>query len=58
MTNKYTPSPSKSELSYKAERNLYELGLLSRPKDRIRNTGAQSTGLEQRKTLLCAVSSL
>jgi hypothetical protein len=60
MTNKYNLPPSKAELSQKTEDNLYELGLLSRPKQRVpvRHTGAQvqSTRVEQRKTLLCSVS--
>ena len=58
MTNIFTRSPSSAELSQTTEENLYELGLLSRPKHRVRNTGAQPSRVEQRKTLLCSVSSL
>lgn len=56
---KYSLSSSTAELSQQTEDNLYELGLLTRPRDRIRitGTGTHPTRPEQRKTLLYPVSS-
>jgi hypothetical protein len=50
---KYSRSLSSAEVSQQTEEKLYDLGLLSRPRDRSQVKVPTTAAALQRKTLLC-----